>query len=154
MFIPKEKVKPPRSLRTARLSVVKNQISTPVIQTSPTNNSPKKVIKALYDYQAQSPNELSFTRGDFFLVGNTDSNDFYEAFNPITNSRGIVPVQYFQALEKHERAMVDSTARDVGAGARKQQDPMLDHHNEGKALNLLVFFFFFWKKAKKLTFLN
>jgi bud emergence protein 1 len=107
MFLHKEKVKPPRSLRSARLSVVKNQISTPVIQASVA--SPKKVIKALYDYQAQSPNELSFARGDFFLVTarETDAN-FYEAFNPITNSRGIVPVPYFQVLEKHEKAMVDS----------------------------------------------
>ncbi|KAI8059403.1 uncharacterized protein B0P05DRAFT_478223 [Gilbertella persicaria] len=108
MFLPKEKVKPPRSLRSARLSVVKNQISTPVIQTSVT--APKKVIKALYDYQAQSPHELSFLRGDFFLVssGTEKDSSFYEAFNPITNSRGNVPVQYFQVLEKHEKAMVES----------------------------------------------
>ncbi|KAG2199454.1 hypothetical protein INT47_011566 [Mucor saturninus] len=107
MFQPKEKIKVPRSLRTARLSVVKNKISTPVIQT--TTVAPKKVIKALYDYQAQSPNELSFSRGDFFLVtGAEGESSFYEAFNPITNSRGVVPVPYFQILEKHERAMVDS----------------------------------------------
>lgn len=110
MFLHKEKIKPPRSLRSARLSVVKNQISTPVIQTS--TNSPKKVIKALYDYNAQSPNELSFARGDFFLVaGREGDTSFYEAFNPITNSRGIVPVPYFQVLEKHERAMVDSVQK-------------------------------------------
>lgn len=121
MFLPKEKVKAPRSLRTARLSVVKNQISTPVIQTS--TSAPKKVIKALYDYQAQSPHELSFTRGDFFLVtGREGDVQYYEAFNPITNSRGIVPVPYFQVLEKHERAMVDSV--------RKQ--PSQDHL-EGKS---------------------
>lgn len=113
MFLPKEKVKVPRSLRSARLSVVKNKISTPVIQT--TTSAPKKVIKALYDYQAQSPNELSFNRGDFFLVtdaaGAPIDNNFYEAFNPISNSRGIVPVPYFQVLEKHERAMVDSVQK-------------------------------------------
>lgn len=110
MFLPKEKVKAPRSLRSARLSVVKNQISTPVIQTS--TSAPKKVIKALYDYQAQSPHELSFTRGDFFLVtGREGDLQYYEAFNPITNSRGIVPVPYFQVLEKHERAMVDSVRK-------------------------------------------
>ncbi|GAA5808724.1 hypothetical protein MFLAVUS_002119 [Mucor flavus] len=110
MFLPKEKVKVPRSLRTARLSVVKNKISTPVIQTS--TSTPKKVIKALYDYQAQSPHELSFIRGDFFLVtgGEADTN-FYEAFNPVTNSRGVVPIPYFQVLEKHERAMVDSVQK-------------------------------------------
>ena len=116
MFLPKEKIKIPRSLRTARLSVVKNQISTPVIQSS--TAAPKKVIKALYDYQAQSPNELSFTRGDFFLVTGRETDvQFYEAFNPITNSRGIVPVPYFQVLEKHERAMVDSVS------SHKKEDP-------------------------------
>ncbi|KAG2233987.1 hypothetical protein INT48_006479 [Thamnidium elegans] len=110
MFLPKEKVKVPRSLRTARLSVVKNKISTPVIQTS--TSTPKKVIKALYDYQAQSPHELSFIRGDFFLVTGREADmNFYEAFNPITNSRGVVPVPYFQVLEKHERAMVDSVQK-------------------------------------------
>lgn len=107
MFLHKEKVKPPKSLRTARLSVVKNQISTPIVQNNVT--SPKKVIKALYDYTSQSPNELSFKRGDFFLVtGRENDSSFYEAFNPMTNSRGIVPVAYFQALEKHEKTMVDS----------------------------------------------
>ncbi|KAI8889537.1 hypothetical protein K501DRAFT_320241 [Backusella circina FSU 941] len=110
MFLTKEKIKAPRGLRTARLSVVKNQISTPVIQQSV--QTPKKVIKALYDYQAQSPNELSFARGDFFLVtGRENDSAYYEAFNPITNSRGIVPAQYFQLLEKHEKAMVESARK-------------------------------------------
>ncbi|KAI8636697.1 hypothetical protein BD408DRAFT_355156 [Parasitella parasitica] len=110
MVLQKEKIKVPRSLRSAPLSVVKNQISTPVIQTS--TNSPKKVIKALYDYNAQSPNELSFSKGDFFLVTSHEGDiNFYEAFNPMTNSRGIVPAPYFQVLEKHERVMVDSTQK-------------------------------------------
>lgn len=113
MFLHKEKVKPPKSLRTARLSVVKNQISTPIVQTNVT--SPKKVIKALYDYQSQSPNELSFKRGDFFLVtGRENDSQFFEAFNPMTNSRGVVPVAYFQALEKHEKSMVDSIHQQEG----------------------------------------
>ncbi|KAI8344391.1 hypothetical protein BC941DRAFT_507949 [Chlamydoabsidia padenii] len=108
MIHTKEKVKPPRSLRTARLSVVKNKISTPVQLTANQNASvvstPKKVIKALYDYQAQSPLELSFTRGDFFHVtGRENDTHWYEACNPVTNTRGVVPVSYFQVLEKNER---------------------------------------------------
>ncbi|ORX52380.1 hypothetical protein DM01DRAFT_1336750 [Hesseltinella vesiculosa] len=108
MIHTKEKVKVPRSLRTARLSVVKNKISTPV--GIPTHHqavlaTPKKVIKALYDYQAQSPMELSFMRGDFFHVtGRENDSHWYEACNPITNSRGVVPVSYFQVLEKNGRS--------------------------------------------------
>ncbi|CAO3671484.1 unnamed protein product [Rhizopus stolonifer] len=112
MFLSKEKVKAPRNLRTARLSVVKNHISTPVIQTNV--STPNKVIKALYDYNASSPHELSFKRGDFFLVtGREGDEQFYEAFNPMTNSRGTVPVQYFQALEKHEKVMTESSNKKV-----------------------------------------
>ncbi|CAO3588064.1 unnamed protein product [Absidia cylindrospora] len=114
MFHTKEKVKPPRSLRTARLSVVKNKISTPVslpaTQHAPTMASPKKVIKALYDYQSQSPLELSFTRGDFFhVIGRENDTHWYEACNPVSNSRGVVPVSYFQVLEKNKRNSNEST---------------------------------------------
>ncbi|KAG9327594.1 hypothetical protein KVV02_003839 [Mortierella alpina] len=62
---------------------------------------PRKVIKALYDYNAQTSEELSFVKGDFFhVVGNEDDEDWYEACNPITGARGYVPVTYFQILEK------------------------------------------------------
>jgi bud emergence protein 1 len=124
MFLPKEKVKAPRSLRTARLSVVKNQISTPVIQKNV--STPNKVIKALYDYNAQNPNELSFKRGDFFFIVKGD-DQYYEAFNPITNSRGVVPVHYFQALEKHEKATNESKKSPTAADHTHQPQP-----NEGK----------------------
>ncbi|KAF9987664.1 bud emergence protein 1 [Modicella reniformis] len=62
---------------------------------------PRKVIKALYNYTTTQPEELCFTKGDFFhVVGNEDDVDWYEACNPITNARGYVPVTYFQILEK------------------------------------------------------
>ncbi|KAG9070597.1 bud emergence protein 1 [Linnemannia hyalina] len=62
---------------------------------------PRKVIKALYDYDSQQTQELSFSKGDFFhVVGNEDDEDWYEACNPITGARGFVPVTYFQSLEK------------------------------------------------------
>lgn len=70
-----------------------------------TNNnllqSPKKVIKALYDYQPQGPGELAFRKGDFFhVIGNEDDPEWYEACNPSTNSRGMVPVPYFEVFGK------------------------------------------------------
>ncbi|KAF9197429.1 bud emergence protein 1 [Haplosporangium sp. Z 27] len=62
---------------------------------------PRKIIKALYDFNTQQPEELSFARGDFFhVVGNEDDEDWYEAFNPVTGAKGYVPVAYFQILEK------------------------------------------------------
>ncbi|KAF9411203.1 bud emergence protein 1, partial [Entomortierella beljakovae] len=65
---------------------------------------PRKVIKALYDYDSQNQEELSFTKGDFFhVVGNEDDEDWYEACNPVTGARGYVPVTYFQILEKGGR---------------------------------------------------
>ncbi|KAI9317691.1 hypothetical protein BX666DRAFT_1939964 [Dichotomocladium elegans] len=103
----KEKVRPPRNLRSVRRSLVKNQISTPISAPTPLQASmgaPKKIIKALYDYQAQRPHELSFERGDFFhVIGRENDEHWFEACNPATNSRGIVPVSYFQILDKSER---------------------------------------------------
>lgn len=66
-------------------------------------NPPKKVIKALYDYIPQSSLELAFSKGDFFhVIGNENDENWYEACNPATNVRGLVPVSYFQVLGKTE----------------------------------------------------
>ena len=103
----KEKVKPPRNLRSARRSLVKNKISTPLSYPTTFHSSisaPKKIIKALYDYQAQGPHELSFKQGDFFHVTARENDEhWFEACNPATSSKGIVPVSYFQVLDKSER---------------------------------------------------
>ncbi|KAI0200023.1 hypothetical protein F4808DRAFT_174748 [Astrocystis sublimbata] len=74
---------------------------------------PKKVIRALYDYEAQSTQELSFSRGDFFhVIGREDDTDWYEACNPaLPDARGLVPVAFFQALGRTER---DSGQSDTG----------------------------------------
>ncbi|KAG9246203.1 hypothetical protein BJ878DRAFT_540513 [Calycina marina] len=66
---------------------------------------PKKVIRALYDYEAQSGQELGFQKGDFFhVIGRENDTDWYEACNPaLPAARGLVPVAYFQALGKTER---------------------------------------------------
>ncbi|KAF9107168.1 bud emergence protein 1 [Mortierella sp. AM989] len=62
---------------------------------------PRRVIKALYDFKTQQPEEMPFVKGDFFhVVGNEDDEDWYEACNPVTGARGFVPVAYFQILEK------------------------------------------------------
>ncbi|EAW13380.1 phosphatidylinositol-3-phosphate-binding protein BEM1 [Aspergillus clavatus NRRL 1] len=68
---------------------------------------PKKVIKALYDYQPEPGNtqELAFSKGDFFhVISREDDLDWYEACNPlIPSARGLVPVSFFEAIGKNER---------------------------------------------------
>ncbi len=63
------------------------------------------MIRALYDYTAQNPQELSFSRGDFFhVIGRENDPDWYEACNPaLPDARGLVPVGFFQALGRNER---------------------------------------------------
>ncbi|PLB50591.1 hypothetical protein P170DRAFT_445869 [Aspergillus steynii IBT 23096] len=68
---------------------------------------PKKVIKALYDYQPEAGNsqELAFSKGDFFhVISREDDLDWYEACNPlIPTARGLVPVSFFEVIGKNER---------------------------------------------------
>lgn len=72
--------------------------------TDETLMSPKKVIKALYDYQPQGPGELKFVKGDFFHVLEEDAidvtNGWYEATNPMTHSKGMVPILYFEVFSR------------------------------------------------------
>lgn len=75
---------------------------------------PKKVIKALYDYQApdSNPNSgyLSFSQGDFLhVVGRENDTDWYEACNPLQGTRGLVPVTYFEPVGKTVRDSGSST---------------------------------------------
>ncbi|BFZ53815.1 bud emergence protein 1 [Savitreella phatthalungensis] len=74
--------------------------------------APRAVIKALYDYSAQNPGELSFSKGDFFhVVGNEQDPAWFEASNPMTNQRGLVPASYFQTLGRTTRENSVSTHR-------------------------------------------
>ncbi|KAH7048728.1 hypothetical protein BKA57DRAFT_424174 [Linnemannia elongata] len=83
---------------------------------------PRKVIKALYDYNSQQTEELSFTKGDFFhVVGNEDDEDWYEASNPVTGARGYVPVTYFQILEKNQRNSSQSLEEEQQQQQQQQQ---------------------------------
>ncbi|PYH47210.1 phosphatidylinositol-3-phosphate-binding protein BEM1 [Aspergillus saccharolyticus JOP 1030-1] len=73
---------------------------------------PKKVIKALFDYQPEPGNtqELAFSKGDFFhVISREDDQDWYEACNPlIPSARGLVPVSFFEVIGKNERDSVGS----------------------------------------------
>ncbi|CAG8962324.1 hypothetical protein HYFRA_00005379 [Hymenoscyphus fraxineus] len=86
---------------------------------------PKKVIRAIYDYEAQSSQELGFSKGDFFhVIGRENDTDWYEACNPaLPDARGLVPVAYFQALGK--------TERDSGQSDKSPQSARLPDHDSG-----------------------
>ncbi|KAF2452764.1 hypothetical protein BDY21DRAFT_153727 [Lineolata rhizophorae] len=75
---------------------------------------PKKVIKALYDYNppANDPEAgyLGFTAGDFLhVVGRENDEDWYEACNPLQGTRGLVPAKYFEIIGKEVRNSGSST---------------------------------------------
>jgi len=63
---------------------------------------PKKVIRALQPYRPQAPQELGFSKGDFFyVVGEVDGGaGWYEAHNPVTGARGLVPKSCFEEFQK------------------------------------------------------
>lgn len=67
--------------------------------------SPKKVIKALYDYLPQGPGELRFNKGDFFhVLGDVETatvgEGWYDATNPATQQRGMVPMSHFEVFNR------------------------------------------------------
>lgn len=80
-------------------TVIGNGVVSP--KSSLTIAAPKKVIRAIRDYVPQSSRELAFSKGDFFhVIGAENDRNWYEACNPATNMRGLVPVDYFEVLGK------------------------------------------------------
>lgn len=76
------------------------------VKNALTIQPPKLVIRAVKDYRSTAPHELSFHKGDFFHVINESSTnpDWFEACNPVTNARGLVPASHFDVLSKSTRA--------------------------------------------------
>lgn len=64
--------------------------------------APKAIVKALYDYEAQRPDEMSFKQHDFLYVVDNSDQDWYLACNPLTESSGLVPVLYFEVIQRPE----------------------------------------------------
>jgi bud emergence protein 1 len=83
------------------------RISTPLPSISKPPSAilpPQKVIRALASYRPQAPQELPFQKGDFFYVSrDLDNNgDWYEAHNPISGARGLVPRSMFEEFNKNK----------------------------------------------------
>lgn len=63
---------------------------------------PQKVIRAIGVYRSLAPQQLSFQKGDFFYVIRevNDEGAWYEAHNPMTGARGLVPKALFEEFNK------------------------------------------------------
>lgn len=98
--------------------------------------SPKKVIKALYDYDPQGPGELKFEKGDFFhvLSDSQDGDGWYEATNPMTHARGMVPVSYFEVFNR-SRPVAENAPQQA-----PQQAPI--HRNSSQTLYAVTVYAF------------
>ncbi|OTA79963.1 hypothetical protein M434DRAFT_86790 [Hypoxylon sp. CO27-5] len=113
-----------RSIQALRRSI-KGEKDKPQVSIAPKSAvaivPPKKVIRALYDYEAASAQELSFSKGDFFhVIGRENDSDWYEACNPaLPDARGLVPVAFFQSLGRTER---DSGQSDPGRPLTLKKD--------------------------------
>jgi bud emergence protein 1 len=74
----------------------------PVSRPSAAVVPPQKVIRATSAYRSPTPQQLSFQRGDFFYVIRevNEGGSWYEAHNPVTGARGLVPKSMFEAFNK------------------------------------------------------
>jgi bud emergence protein 1 len=93
--------------RTSSNSSANGVATSPIIQSGLKSTiatiPPKKIIRALYDYTSQGPGELGFKKSDFlYVVGHEDDEDWYEACDPPSNLRGMVPVSYFEVVSRKE----------------------------------------------------
>ncbi|KAK8079559.1 hypothetical protein PG997_007377 [Apiospora hydei] len=117
-----------RMIQALRRSIKGDKDKNPQIGIGPKSAvaivPPKKVIRALYDYTAQSGQELSFSRGDFFhVIGRENDSDWYEACNPaLPDARGLVPVAFFQALGRTERDSGQSDSGRLSIGKNPDHD--------------------------------
>ncbi|KAJ3770963.1 hypothetical protein EV361DRAFT_473864 [Lentinula raphanica] len=116
---------------------LRNQISTPlplpsVSKPASAITPPQKVIRATADYRPQAPQELSFKKGDFFYVLRDvdDSGSWYEAHNPISSARGLVPRALFEEFNKTSVSSRISQGTSLGninipnGGARASEVPL------------------------------
>ncbi|KAJ3319853.1 bud emergence protein 1 [Blyttiomyces sp. JEL0837] len=88
------------------------------------NMAPKKVIRAVADYNAQYANELSFQAGDFFYVVGDSHDYYYEVVNPLLKTRGNVPRECFQNLDKTANGpnSAGTTSRNYNIDYQQQPD--------------------------------
>ena len=93
------------SLPTANYPSIGSATAFPPAKVAP--GPPKRVIRATEAYRARSAQELSFELGDFFhVVSDEGGEDWFDAANPMTGARGLVPASHFQVLGRNVRETV------------------------------------------------
>lgn len=107
-------------------------------------SSSDKIIRALYNYQAQSPNELSFIKGTIFHVVSEES-EWYEALNPSDNTRGMVPRNYFEFFGRTRPASLNNNSNQQYLSQGQLQSPKLG------SLYAVVLYDFRAEKTDELT---
>ena len=78
----------------------------PVSRGGQGKTPPKMVIRAIAAYKSRLPQELSFEAGDFFhVVGEREgaNEDWFDAANPLSGARGLVPAACFQVFGRTEK---------------------------------------------------
>ncbi|KAJ7499260.1 scd2/ral3 [Mycena latifolia] len=112
-----------KSLNGNKDGGIRAQISTPVplpaVSKPPSAIlPPQKVIRALDAYRPQAPQELPFKKGDFFYVLRDVDNGgaWYEAHNPVSGARGLVPKDMFEEFNKNSASL-----RNLGVSGQPQQ---------------------------------
>ncbi|TRM68472.1 hypothetical protein BD626DRAFT_425338 [Schizophyllum amplum] len=95
--------------KSANKDSIRSQISTPLplpgVSKPPSSIlPPQKVIRALTTQRPRAAQELAFKKGDFFYVNGDvtgpDGLPWYEAHNPATGARGLVPCAMFEEFTK------------------------------------------------------
>ncbi|KAJ1679823.1 bud emergence protein 1 [Spiromyces aspiralis] len=81
---------------------------------------PKKIIRALRDHTASMPGHLSFEAGDFFYVVEEDlSKQLYHVSNPLANTKGLVPMEIFEVLDRREDRIRRSNNRSISSSDKR-----------------------------------
>lgn len=92
---------------------------------------PTMVIRAISNYKAKRIVEISFQKGDFFhVVGEREDSegDWFEASNPATGARGLVPRFGFEIFGKPPAQSNQQTPRHSEFNQQQQQPPSHQHH--------------------------
>lgn len=95
------------------------QTSAPASSSRPLQSPapPKRVIRATEAYRSRSPRQLSFEEGDFFhVVSDEGGEDWFDAANPMTGARGLVPTRSFQVLGRNVRETAQGVAGKASRG--------------------------------------